>query len=165
VQGERVWGEARHTGGELKGRTLGLVGLGQIGARVAALARAFSMKVVAFDPALGAAAIRARGARPLSLARLLASADIVSLHAPLMPATHHLIDAKALAGMKRGAYLVNAARGPLVDERALVRALKSGRLAGAALDVLEGEPPDPASAIFTAPNVILTPHIGGSTRE
>lgn len=165
VKAERVWGAARHTGGELGGRTLGLVGIGQIGARVARIARAFGMKVLAYDPAVAAAAIRARGARPARLDRLLAEADIVSLHAPALPATHHLIDAEALGRMKPGAYLVNAARGPLVDEAALARALASGRLAGAALDVLEGEPPDPESPIFRAPNLILTPHMAGSTRE
>lgn len=165
VAGERVWGAARYTGAELKGRTLGLIGIGQIGERVARIARAFGMKVCAYDPALPAAAIRARGARPARWPTLLASADIISLHAPHLPSTHHLIDRRALAKMKRGAFLVNAARGPLVDEKALAAALASGRLAGAALDVLEGEPPDPKSPIFDAPNIILTPHMAGSTRE
>lgn len=165
VAGERVWGAARHTGGELKGRTLGLVGIGRIGARVADLARAFGMKVLAYDPAVPAAAIRSRGARPARLVTLLGRADIVSLHAPLSPATHHLIDRQALRRMKRGAFLVNAARGPLVDESALAAALASGHLAGAALDVLEGEPPDPKSPIFDAPNILLTPHMAGSTVE
>jgi len=165
VASERVWGEARHTGAELKGRTLGLVGIGQIGERVARVARALGMKVCAYDPAVPAAAIRARGARPARLETLLASADVVSLHAPHTPATHHLIDRRALAKMKPGAFLVNAARGALVDERALAAALASGRLAGAALDVLEGEPPDPKSPIFEAPNIILTPHMAGSTKE
>jgi phosphoglycerate dehydrogenase-like enzyme len=101
----------------------------------------------------------------MKLEALLAASDFVSLHAPLVPATHHLIDRKALATIKKGAFLVNAARGPLVDEIALARALTRGRLAGAALDVLEGEPPDPRSPIFAAPNIIMTPHIGGSTVE
>lgn len=165
VQADRVWGEARYTGSELKGKTLGLVGAGQIGARVAGIARAFGMKVLAHDPGVAAAEIRARGARPMKLDALLAAADFVSLHAPHIPATHHLIGRKAIAKMKKGAFLVNAARGPLVDEMALARALESGRLGGAALDVLEGEPPDPKSPIFDAPNIILTPHMAGSTTE
>jgi D-3-phosphoglycerate dehydrogenase len=165
VQSGRVWGEARHTGSELRGKTLGLIGIGQIGRRVAALAKAFGMKVVAYDPGVPSDQVRARGARPLGLEKLLAAADYVSLHVPAMPATHRLIGARTLRLMKPGAFLVNAARGPLVDEAALVKALKAGKLAGAALDVLDGEPPDRRSAIFEAPNVILTPHMGGSTHE
>ncbi len=165
VRTERVWGEARHTGEELRGKTLGLVGIGQIGERITRIAQAFGMKVCAHDPGLSQKEIRARGARPMKLDSLLAEADIVSLHAPHIPATHHLINRGALAKMKKGAYLINAARGPLVDEKALAAALKSGRLAGAALDVLEGEPPDPGSPVFGAPNIILTPHMAGSTKE
>ncbi len=165
VAAERVWGEARHTGGELKGKTLGLVGLGQIGERVTRIAHAFGMKVCAHDPGLPFKEIRARGARPLKLDALLAVSDIVSLHAPYIPATHHLINRKTISKMKKGAFLVNAARGPLIDEKALARALVSGRLGGAALDVLEGEPPDPKSPIFDAPGIILTPHMAGSTVE
>lgn len=165
VREEKVWGEARYTGGELKGKTLGLVGIGQIGERVARIARAFGMKVIAHDPALTAAKIREKGARRVKLDALLAESDYISLHAPHIPATHHLIGAEALEKVKRGAFLVNCARGPLVDEKALAAALKDGRLGGAALDVLEGEPPDPASPIFGAPNLVLTPHMAGSTAE
>jgi D-3-phosphoglycerate dehydrogenase len=165
VRGERVWGEARHTGSELKGKTLGLIGLGQIGIRVGRIAGAFGMTVAAHDPALTKAEIRERGARPMTLGALLAASDFVSLHAPLTPETHHLIGRRAIAAMKKGAFLVNAARGPLVDEKALARALVGGKLGGAALDVLDGEPPDPKSAIFDAPNIILTPHMAGSTNE
>lgn len=165
VRIDRVWGEARHTGIELKGKTLGLVGFGQIGVRVGAIARAFGMKLCAHDPGLTATEIRARGARPMSFDALLAASDLVSLHAPLIPQTHHLIDRRAISKMKKGAFLINAARGPLVDEAALARALRSGRLGGAALDALDGEPPDPGSAIFAAPNLVVTPHMGGSTAE
>ncbi|MBT5108096.1 MAG: hydroxyacid dehydrogenase [Rhodospirillaceae bacterium] len=165
VQAERVWGEARHTGTELKGKTLGLVGIGQIGGRVTGMAKAFGMKVCAHDPGLSTTDIRALGARPMTLDALLGASDYVSLHAPHIPATHHMINRKAFGAMKKGAFLINAARGPLVDEAALARALKSGKLGGAALDVLEGEPPDPDSPIFDAPNILLTPHIGGSTVE
>lgn len=165
VREERVWGEARHTGRELKGKTLGIVGIGQIGVRLARMAAAAGMEVAACDPVLPAAEIRRRGARPLPLARLLGEADYLSLHAPLIPSTRHLIGREAIARMKKGAFLVNCARGPLVDELAVARALRSGRLGGAALDVLEGEPPDPKSPIFGAPNLILTPHMAGSTVE
>jgi len=165
VHNDRVWGEARHTGSELKGKTLGLVGVGQIGARVTRIAKAFGMKVCAHDPGLTAKDIRDRGARPMKFEALLAASDFVSLHAPHIPATHHIIGRRAIAMMKKGAFLVNAARGPLVDELALARALKNNRIGGAALDVLEGEPPDPKSPIFDAPNIILTPHMAGSTRE
>ncbi len=165
VRRDRVWGEARHTGGELRGKTLGLVGIGQIGGRVAELAKAFGMKVAAHDPGIANKDIRACGIKPMAFDALLGAADIVSLHAPQMPATHHLIGRRSIGKMKKGAFLVNLARGPLVEEVALIRALESGRLAGAALDVLEGEPPDPQSPIFEAPNVILMPHMGGSTEE
>ncbi|MBT3532975.1 MAG: hydroxyacid dehydrogenase [Rhodospirillaceae bacterium] len=165
VRAERVWGEARHTGTELKGKTLGLVGFGLIGTRVTRIARAFGMKVVAHDPGVKAKDIRSQGARPMKLDGLLAVSDFISLHAPHIPSTHHLINRSAIGRMKKGAFLVNTARGPLVDEKALLSGLKSGRLGGAALDVLEGEPPDPKSPIFEAPNLIVTPHIAGSTDE
>ena len=162
---ERVWGEARHTGTELKGKTLGLIGIGQVGRRLTKMALAMGMKVLAHDPGLQHEDIKARGARPARFDTLLGRSDFISLHAPLTPNTHHLIDKQAISKMKKGAFLVNAARGPLVDEAALTRALKSGKIGGAALDVLEGEPPDSKSAIFDAPNLILTPHMAGSTRE
>ncbi len=165
VHADRVWGEARHTGGEVRGKTLGLIGLGQIGRRVAGIAKAMGMKVCAHDPALSAADIRARGAKPATMDALLENSDFISLHAPAIPATHHMINRQSLAKMKKGAFLINAARGPLVDEVALAAALNKGRLGGAALDVLDGEPPDPSSAIFDAPNIILTPHMAGSTHE
>ena len=165
VGAERVWGEARHTGLELLGKTLGLIGIGQVGTRLTKMALAMGMKVLAHDPGLKSEDIKARGARPARVETLLGRADFISLHAPLTPKTHHLIDARAISLMKKGAFLINAARGPLVDEAALARALGSGRIGGAALDVLEGEPPDPESAIFDAPNLILTPHMAGSTQE
>lgn len=165
AKNERAWDAARHTGGELKGRTLGLVGFGQIGRRVAAIATAFGMQVIASDPAQKPEVIEAGRAESVSFETLLADSDIISLHAPAIPATHHMIDAEAIAQMKPGAMIVNCARGSLVDEAALAAALVSGHLGGAALDVLEGEPPDPASPIYDAPNLILTPHMAGSTNE
>ncbi len=165
VSAERTWGEARHTGVELRGKTLGLIGIGQVGSRLSKMADAMGMKVLARDPGLSREEIKARGARPARLDSLLAQADFLSLHAPLTPATRHLIDERTISKMKKGAFLVNAARGSLVDEDALTRALRSGKLGGAALDVLEGEPPNPKSPIFDAPGVILTPHMAGSTKE
>lgn len=165
VRQNRVWGEARHTGSELKGKTLGLVGIGQIGERVCRIAKSFGMKVCAHDPGMTAKEIKARGARHLKFEALLAASDFISLHAPLIPATHHLINQDSLRLMKKGAFLINAARGALVNEKALARALHTRRLGGAALDVLEGEPPNPNSPIFDAPNILLTPHMAGSTAE
>ena len=165
VKSERAWDSARHTGGERKGRVLGLVGFGQIGQRIGSIARAFGMAVIAHDPAISDEAITQQDAEPMSLEALLGAADIVSLHAPAIPATRHMINTETIAAMKSGAMIVNCARGSLVDERALAQALIDGHLGGAALDVLEGEPPDPKSPIFAAPNIILTPHMAGSTVE
>ncbi len=162
---ERKWDAARHTGGELKGRTLGLVGYGQIGQRVGAIATALGMSVLASDPALSASEIAQLGASARPFEALLAEADIVSLHAPAIASTHHMIDADATKLMKSHAILVNCARGTLVNENDLATALVEGRLGGAALDVLEGEPPNPDSPIYSAPNIILTPHMAGSTYE
>lgn len=165
AKAEKAWDSARHTGGELKGRTLGLIGLGQIGQRVARIATAFGMRVIAHDPALSDDEVTGRGAEAMTLDDVLANADILSLHAPAIPATHHMINADAIAKMKSSAMIVNCARGSLIDEAALSLALVEGRLGGAALDVLEGEPPDPNSPIYDAPNLIVTPHMAGSTVE
>ena len=162
---ERAWDGARTLGGELRGRTLGVLGLGQIGAEVARLARAFGMDIVAFDPMLDASAIEKRGADAVSLEGLLVRSDVLSLHAPGIDSTRHIIGEDALAKMKPGALLINCARGSLVDECALAAGLSRGQLAGAALDVLDGEPPDPNSPLYDAPNVLITPHMAGSTTE
>ncbi|OED40067.1 hypothetical protein AB833_12860 [Chromatiales bacterium (ex Bugula neritina AB1)] len=162
---DKLWDEARTTGGELRGRQLGVVGFGQIGQRVATIAQAFGMKVIASDPQVEDADIIAKGAAAGSLEELLNHSDIVTLHAPATPATHHLINQRSLQTMKRGALLINCARGALVDEYAVAAALESGQLGGAALDVLAGEPPDPQSPVYQAPNFLLTPHMAGSTLE
>jgi D-3-phosphoglycerate dehydrogenase len=162
---EKAWDAARHTGGELRGRTLGLVGFGQIGKRVALIAQAFGMSVAANDPVVADADMQAVGVKPLHLSDLLAASDIISLHAPAIPATRHMINADSIALMKPDAFLINCARGALVDEVALAAALRTCQLGGAALDVLDGEPPDPASPIYGAPNMLLTPHMAGSTFE
>jgi D-3-phosphoglycerate dehydrogenase len=141
----------------LRGRTLGLVGYGAIGRRLADKMRVFGMQVLAYSPSLRASP--GNGMRvAASLDELLARADVVSLHAPLTPATRGLIDARALRLMRPGSYLVNTARGAIVETAALADALHSGHLGGAALDVLPTEPPDRDDPIFGAPNLIMTPH-------
>jgi D-3-phosphoglycerate dehydrogenase len=151
---------------DIRGRTIGIVGLGRIGARVAEICRsAFSMRVLAFDAHLDHETIRARGAEPRSLDGLLAAADFVTLHTPLTQETHHLLDARAISQMKRGAWLINHARGALVDTGALTQALQSGHLRGAALDVLEQEPPQGDLQLLHLENVIVTPHSAALTDE
>jgi D-3-phosphoglycerate dehydrogenase len=164
---EGNWDRKGCTGIELAGKTLAICGLGRIGRMVARLARAFGMRVLAFDSLVRAdsPAARESGARLCrSLAEALSSADFVSLHLPLTRETQHLFDAKMFAAIKRGACFINTSRGGVVDEAALLEALQSGRLAGAALDVRELEPPKPG-VLESMPNVILTPHIGSFTVE
>jgi D-3-phosphoglycerate dehydrogenase / 2-oxoglutarate reductase len=154
------WERGLH-GAELYGKTVGLVGYGRIGREVARRLRSFGAVVVAFDPLLP----RSPDETPLvSLDDLLARSDIVSLHAALTPENHHLLDAERLARLRRGAYVINVARGALIDEEALLAALTSGQVAGAALDVFESEPPT-RTALLTHPRVIATPHLGASTPE
>jgi len=151
-------------GTELGGKQLGVVGLGRIGRAVAAKAPAFGMRVAFADEASPEALAVPEGATRLSLDELLVSSDVVTLHVPLTPATRHLIDRRALARMKRTALLVNTARGPIVDDEALVWALEERLIAGAALDVYEYEPAvHPKLLQFE--NVVLAPHLGSGTRE
>lgn len=149
------------TGLELDGRVLGVVGLGRIARRVVAAAQGLGMVVIAHDPFVDAAG--AAGVTLVSLEGLLARADVVSLHAPANAETHHLVGPATLAAMKAGAYLVNCARGSLVDQDALLDALDSGRLAGAALDVTEPEPLPIGHPLLGHPLVIVTPHMASST--
>jgi D-3-phosphoglycerate dehydrogenase / 2-oxoglutarate reductase len=148
-------------------RTLGLVGLGNIGGRVARICAAgFRMRVLAYDPGLSVSEIRARGAEKVDdLHDLLSACDVVSLHLPMAAGNRHLMAAAEFAAMKPTAILINAARGPLVDEAALAQALTDGRIAGAGLDVFEIEPPTPDNPLLGAPNVVLSPHTAGSTVE
>ncbi len=146
---------------ELGGATLGLVGLGRIGSRVAVAAQALGMNVVAHDPALSSSAIEGVGLVPLD--ELFRTAHVISLHAPSIPATRHLIDASSIATMRRGVYIVNCARGPLIDQQALLAALEEGRVAGAGLDVTEPEPLPVGHPLLDRPDVIITPHIASST--
>jgi len=142
----------------LEGQVLGLIGFGNIPRALAPKAKAFGLKVITYDPYVVKEAADAAGVACVGLDELLAHADFVSMHAPLQPATRGLMNAKAFAKMKKGAYLINTARGPLVDEPALIAALDSGHLGGAALDVVTSEPLAKDSPLLGRDNVILTPH-------
>jgi D-3-phosphoglycerate dehydrogenase len=142
----------------LAGRTLGVIGFGNIGRAVTPKAKAFGLRVVAYDPNVPAEQIRERDAEPVSFDELLRQSDFISVHAPLTAETRGLVDAAAFGKMKRGAVIVNTARGPLVDEAALIEALNSGQVGGAALDVVTTEPLPPNSALIGRDNVILSPH-------
>ncbi|MFT4217617.1 MAG: D-glycerate dehydrogenase [Micropruina sp.] len=162
-----IWGPTMLVGLDISaGATLGIIGLGRIGRAVARRAQAFGMRVIASHPRLQVGT-QLDKVEIVDQAELLATSDVVTLHVPLRPDTRHLIDADALASMKPGAYLLNAARGGIVDETALIAALRSGHLAGAALDTFEGEPViNPA--LRELDNVVLQPHIGsagGTTRD
>jgi phosphoglycerate dehydrogenase-like enzyme len=158
-------GEIARREDELAGKTLVVVGLGRIGARLVRLAKAFDMRVVGIrrDPAAGTAGADAVAGHG-RLHEVLGEADVVALACPLTTETENLIDAAALAAMKRGAHLVNVARGRVVDEPALIRALEDGRLAAAGLDVAREEPLPAASPLWSMPNVLITPHTAGETR-
>ncbi len=161
------WDRQGAIGGEIFGKTLGIVGLGDIGTRLAHRAQAFGMKVLATDPAIhdGSLGVQEFGVQRVELDELLQASDFVSLHAPLTDGTRDLVNASTLARMKPSAFLVNTARGGLVDEGALAEALRDGRLAGAALDVRVSEPPAEDDPLRGLANVILTPHVAGVTRE
>lgn len=151
---------------DLAGRSVLVVGYGRIGSRVANYCRAFQMKVMVMDPGFHPARIAADGFTPIrDLQAGLAAADVVTLHCPLSPATHHLMDTAAFAALRPGAILVNTARGPIVEEAALVSALQSGRLQGAGLDVLEVEPSTATNPLYAMPNVVVSPHNAASTEE
>jgi len=159
------WGFWDYLGGDLAGGTLGIYGMGRIGQAVARRAGGFGMRVVYHSRTRLSAEEEARlGAEPVSFDDLLARSDVLTLHAPLAPDTRHAIGREALGRMKPGAFLVNTARGALVDEAALVEALRDGRLAGAGLDVYEREP-ELAPGLLELPNVVLLPHVGSATRE
>jgi D-3-phosphoglycerate dehydrogenase len=158
------WDRKSFTGVELQGKTLGVIGFGRIGQRVAARARAFDMQVIAYDPFLDAQAARRMEVDLLPLDELLARADVVTLHVPLSEQTKNLLDRERMAGMKQGALLVNCARGGVVDEEALLEALESGHLGGAGLDVFAEEPPKDLRLV-RHPRVVATPHLGAQTRE
>jgi D-3-phosphoglycerate dehydrogenase len=158
------WEKKALQGGELRGKTLGIVGLGKIGMEVARRAQTFGMNVIAHDPFVSVAVAKEHDIRMAELDEVYATADYLTLHVGLTPQTTGMINAESLAKMKKGIRLVNCARGELVDEAALAEALKSGQVAGAALDVFVHEPLKD-SPLQSMDNVILTPHIGGSTKE
>ena len=149
----------------LRGQTLGLVGIGQIGKAVAARAHGFGLKVLASDPYVDEAAARELGAEPVDLDTLLSASDYVSVHVPLMPTTEGMMNAGVFTKMKPTAFLINVARGRIVNQAELVRAVEQGNVAGAGLDVLEQEPCAPGDAIATLDNVILTPHSAWYSEE
>ncbi|MDQ7801806.1 MAG: phosphoglycerate dehydrogenase [Armatimonadota bacterium] len=151
-------------GVELRGKVLGLLGFGRIGQRVAERARGFGLRVLAYDPQPDHEAARELGVELVQFHRVLEEADFLSLHLPLLPETHHLLGEAELRRMKRTSYLVNTARGGVVDEAALARALREGWIAGAACDVFEEEPPR-TSPLLGAPNLLLSPHMASHTRE
>lgn len=152
-------------GHEIEGRVIGIVGIGEIGRRVARIATGFGMKVIAYDPLLTDAQIAERGAAPVSFDALLEQADIVSLHCPLNAVTRGMVDAAALRRMKRGALFVSTARGGIHEEDALLAALESGHIAGAGLDVWQVEPPPPRSGLLQRSDVAAAFHTGGVTHE
>jgi D-3-phosphoglycerate dehydrogenase len=162
---EGKWERARFQGVELRGRTLGVIGGGRIGGAVAERCRAFGMKVIVHDPYLPVERVVDLRSPVVELNDLLETADVVTLHVPLTEETKGLIGESALGMMKKGAFLINVSRGGVVDEAALARALAEERIAGAGLDVYETEPLAAGSPLLSAPNLVLTPHLGASTQE
>ncbi len=159
------WEKTRFVGSELAGKTVGIVGLGQVGSRVASRARAFEAKVLGHDPFLPAEKAQEMGVPLVPLDTLLAQSDVVTLHSTASEKGRALLGPAELARMKPSAVLVNVARGSLVDRVALTEALRENRIAGAALDVFDPEPPDPNDPLLRLPNVVATPHLGASTVE
>jgi len=158
------WIKKQLEGTELYGKVLGIVGMGRIGSAVGERAATFGMKILGYDPFLQDDEILARGALPATLTDIYAQSDLITLHLPLSTETRNMIDGQAIGLMKRGVRLVCAARGGIIDETALLAALESGQVAGAALDVFAEEPPG-LTALVSHPNVVATPHIGAQTRE
>ncbi len=160
------WSRKEFQGVELYNKTLGIIGMGRIGSELSRRAIAFGMRVLAFDPYLSVTRARALQVELVDdLTDLLRDADFITIHTPLTPETHHLLDAARLAQTKRGVRMINCARGGLIDEAALAEALTSGQVAAAALDVFESEPLPADSPLRQIPNLILTPHLGASTAE
>ena len=163
---ENRWSDyLQFAGTELAGKTLGIVGMGNIGTRVAIRARAFEMHFLVYDPYIPESHVTALGGKWVGLNDLLAESDFVTIHCPLIAETKGMIGEKEFALMKPAAYLINAARGGIVDEEALCRVLQDKKIAGAALDVVENEPPKKDHPLFRLDNVIFTPHIGALTFE
>ncbi|OWW00841.1 hydroxyacid dehydrogenase [Rhizobium sp. R72] len=160
-----IWDKNQYKGRELRGQRLGLVGFGFIGRALAKMAGAIGMTVSAFDPHAPDSAFGDEVGRETDLDTLLANSDIVSLHCPLTPETQNLIDARGIGLMKQGAFLINTARGEVVDEKALIAALEEGRLAGAGLDSFAVEPPGIDNPLLQLSNTLVTPHVAGVTLD
>jgi len=158
------WLKKELEGSELSGKTLGVIGYGNIGESVSKRAQAFDMSILAYDPVRKPDEIRFSGAEPVDLDTLIKNSDIITLHIPLIPSTKHILNAEAFSNMKDGVKIICAARGGVIDEVALLDALNSGKVSGAALDVFEVEPPTDYS-VAAHPHVVATPHIGAQTKE
>ena len=159
-----LWEKQRFVGTELKGKTLGIAGLGRIGRRVAEIARVMGMSLLGYDVIeVSQETLASLGCRMVDLDTLFASSDFITLHVPLTTETRHMVDPRRISLMKRNSVLINTSRGEVIDEAALARALRAGEIGGAALDVFESEPPE--AEIVAAPNLITTPHIGGQTKD
>ena len=159
------WHPSMLSGRDIYGATLGIVGAGRIGASVARRAKGFNMKILYYDVISRPELEKELGAKRVDLDRLLAGSDFVSVHVPLMESTHHLMNEERLKLMKKTAYLINNSRGPVVDERALYKALKEGRIAGAGLDVFEEEPTQITNPLLKLDNVVVAPHISSASHE
>jgi len=158
------WEKERFVGSELKGKTLGIAGLGRIGRRVAEISRALGMSLLGYDVIeVPQETLASLGCRIVDLDTLFASSDFVTLHVPLTSETRHMVDQRRLSLMRKNAIIINTSRGEVIDEHALAQALMDGTIGGAALDVFETEPPGPE--IVGSPNVVTTPHIGGQTED
>ncbi len=163
---EGRWSDyVKFVGTELADKTLGIIGFGNIGSRVAMRARAFEMDFLAYDPYIPDTYINAIGGAPASLEQILTESDLITIHCPSTEETRGMIGAKELAMMKPTAHILNLARGGIIEEQALADALKGGRIAGAAVDAMATEPPSNDHPLFKLSNVLLTPHIGGGTHE
>lgn len=159
-----LWHKNQFTGIELQDKVMGIIGMGNIGGSVAQKTKSLGMKVLGYDPFLAEMEIEGRGAKPAAMQDIYAQSDFLSINVPLNPDTRGMLDGAAFGTMKRGVRLVCTARGGIIDETALLNALESGQVAGAALDVFEVEPPG-MSALVSHPRVIATPHIGAQTSE
>ncbi len=159
---ELMWGfEASMPMFRLKGKTFGLVALGNIGRGVARRAQGFGCKIIAYDPFVSAEEMKSLGVEPVDLDTLLSESDYISIHAPTTKSTYRMFNEKTIGKMKKTAFLINTSRGAIVDQKALYDAVKSGKIAGAGIDVWEPEPPEADEPLFTLDNVICTPHIAG----
>jgi D-3-phosphoglycerate dehydrogenase len=159
------WEKKKFMGVEVFNKTLGVIGLGRIGIEVSRRMKSFGMRVIAYDPFISLEVAQKHGIEIVELPQLLASADYISLHTPLTKETLNLIDAGTISQMKKGVYIINCARGGIIDEKALHEALISGHVAGAALDVFEQEPPSEDNPLLNMEQVVCTPHLGASTKE